>query len=172
DAHLRGRDEAAWLDRLEAEFDNIRAALAFSIADPGGAEPGLRLAAGLHWFCNMRGHSGEVLEALDVLLERPDARLPTRARARALTVRCHLLDHFGSDPAPSMAGEALDIARGLGDHGIAADALAQLCWLRFEHGDLPAARDRIDEAVGLARAAGDPRLTAAILSRRGVFASE
>jgi len=37
DAHLRGRDEAAWLDRLEAEFDNIRAALAFSVADPGSA---------------------------------------------------------------------------------------------------------------------------------------
>ena len=75
-AHLRGPDEAVWLDRLEAEFDNIRAALAFSVADPGGAEPGLRLAAGLRWFCNMRGHGGEVLEALNVLLERPDAHRP------------------------------------------------------------------------------------------------
>ena len=63
--HLRGRDEAVWLDRLELEFDNIRAALAFSVADPDGAEPGLRLAAGLRWFCNMRGHAGEVLEALN-----------------------------------------------------------------------------------------------------------
>jgi predicted ATPase len=93
DTHLRGRDEAVWLDRLEVEFDNIRAALAFSLADPGSAEPGLRLAAGLHRFCIMRGHSGEVLQALNVLLERPDARLPTRARARALTVSCHLLDY-------------------------------------------------------------------------------
>ena len=72
--HLRGPDEAVWLDRLEVEFDNIRAALAFSIADPDSAEPGLRLAAGLRWFCNMRGHGGEVLEALSALLERPDAR--------------------------------------------------------------------------------------------------
>ena len=52
--HLRGRDQAVWLDRLEVEFDNIRAALAFSIADPDCAEPGLRLAAGLRWFCGMR----------------------------------------------------------------------------------------------------------------------
>ena len=171
--HLRGRDEAGWLDRLEAEFDNIRAALAFSVADPDSAEPGLRLAAGLHWFCNMRGHGGEVLEALNVLLERPDARMPTRARARALTVSCHLLDHFGNDPAaPSMVSEAIRIARGLADDGAAADALSQLCWLRFEHGDLPAARAQIDEAVGLARAAGDARLIAAILSRRAVFESE
>ena len=32
--HLRGRDETVWLDRLDAEFDNIRAALAFSVTDP------------------------------------------------------------------------------------------------------------------------------------------
>ena len=173
DTHLRGPDETAWLDRLEAEFDNIRAALAFSLAGPGSAEPGLRLAAGLHRFCTMRGHGGEVLEALNVLLERPDARTPTRARARALTVGCHLLDYFGNDPAPpSMAGEALQIARGLADDAVAADALAQLCWLSFEHGDLPAALARIDEAVGLARAAGDPRLIAYILGRRAVFESE
>ena len=171
--HLRGPDEAAWLDRLEAEFDNIRAALAFSLADPASAEPGLRLAAELHRFCNMRGHGGEVLEALNALLERPDAQTPTRARARALTVSCHLLDYFGGDPAPpSMAGEALTIARALADDALAADALAQLCWLSFEHGDLPAALADIDEAVGLARAAGDPRLIAYILSRRAVFKSE
>ena len=173
DTHLRGPDEAVWLDRLEAEFDNIRAALAFSLADPDSAEPGLRLAAGLRWFCNMRGHGGEVLEALNVLLDRPDARMPTRARARALTVSCHLLNHFGDDSAiPSMAGEALKIARGLADDAVAADALSQLCWFSFEHGDLPAALAQIDEAVGLARAAGDPRLIADILCRRAVFKGE
>ena len=173
DRHLRGPDEAVWLDRLEAEFDNIRAALAFSLADPHSAEPGLRLAAGLHRFCNMRGHGGEVLQALSVLLERRDAQTPTRARARALTVSCHLLDYFGDDPAPpSMADEALKIARHLADDAVAADALAQLCWLSFEHGDLPAALDRIDDAVVLARRAGDPRLIAYILSRRAVFKSE
>jgi predicted ATPase/class 3 adenylate cyclase/DNA-binding CsgD family transcriptional regulator len=173
DTQLRGPDEATWLDRLEAEFDNIRAAMAFSLADPDSAEPGLRLAAGLHRFCIMRGHGGEVLKALNVLLERPDARMPTRARARALTVGCHLLDYFGDDPAPpSMVSEALKIARDLADDAVAADALAQLCWLSFEHGDLPAALAQIDEAVRLARAAGDPRLIAYILGRRAVFESE
>lgn len=173
DTHLRGPDETAWLERLEAEFDNVRAALAFSVADPDSAEPGLRLAAGLHRFCNMRGHGGEVLAALNVLLERPDAQLPTQVRARALTVGCHLLDYFGNDLAPpSMVSEALEIARGLADDAVAADALSQLCWLSFEHGDLPAALAQIDEAVRLARAAGDPRLIAYVLGRRAVFESE
>jgi predicted ATPase/class 3 adenylate cyclase/DNA-binding CsgD family transcriptional regulator/Tfp pilus assembly protein PilF len=168
---LRGPDEAAWLDRLKAEFDNIRAALAFSVADPDTAEPGLRLATGLRWFCTMRGHGGEILAALKVLLERPDALLPTRARA--LTVSCHLLNHFGDDSAiPSLAGEAISIARDLNDNAVAADALSQLCWFRFERGDLPAAQAQIDEAVELARTTEDPRLVADLLGRRAVFKGE
>ena len=171
--HLRGPHEAAWLDRLEVEFDNIRAALSFSVADPGTAEPGLRLAAGLRWFCNMRGHGGEVLAALKVLLERPDAGMPTLTRARALTVSCHLLNHFGDDSAiPSLAGEAISIGRGLGDTAITADAISQLCWFRFERGDLPAARTHIDEGVALARTSHDPRLIADLLGRRAVFEGE
>jgi predicted ATPase/DNA-binding CsgD family transcriptional regulator len=171
--HLRGPDEAVWLDRLEVEFDNIRAALAFSLADPHSAEPGLRLAAGLRWFCIMRGHSGEVLEALDVLSKRADALMPTLTRARALTASCHLLNHFGDDSAiPTLAGEAIMIARNLGDAAVTADALSQLCWFKLERGDLPAARAQIDEAVGLARTTGDPRLMADVLGRRAVFKGE
>jgi non-specific serine/threonine protein kinase len=164
--HLRGPDEAVWLDRLEAEFDNIRAALAFSLADPPSAEPGLRLAAGLRWFCHMRGHGGEVLKALTVLLGRPDAAMSIRSQA--LAASCHLLNQFGDHSAiPSRAEEALRIARGFPDPAVAADALSQLCWFRFQHGDLPALAD-IDQAVGLARATGDPRLLAEVLGRRGV----
>jgi predicted ATPase/class 3 adenylate cyclase/DNA-binding CsgD family transcriptional regulator len=173
DPKLRGRDAAVWLDRLEAEFGNIRAALAFSIADSHDAEPGLRLAAGLRWFCNTRGHGGEVLEVLNLLLERPDARMPNLTRARALVVCCHLCDQFGDESAaPSIADEALRIALDLADDALTADALSQLCWLSYEHGSLPAARAQIDEAVDLARTTRDPRLIADILGRRAVFEVE
>ena len=173
DLHLRGPNEAVWLDRLELEFDNVRAALAFSLADPVSAEPGLRLATGLRWFCNMRGHGGEVLAALNVLLERPDAGMPTPARARALTAACHLLNNFGDGSAvPSMADEAIKIAGGLADDAVTADALSQLSWFTFHRADLPAALAHIDEAVGPARRAGDPGLLAEILSRRAVFKGE
>ncbi len=171
--HLRGPDEAAWLDRLEVEFDNIRAALAFSLADPDSAEPGLRLAVRLRWFCQLRGHSGEVLEALDALLGRPDARLPTRTRAQALTASSHLLNHFGDDSMiPALAGEAIKIGRDLADAAVTADALSQMCWFMLERGDLPGALAQIDEAVTLARTTGDPRLMADLLGRRAVFKGE
>jgi predicted ATPase/class 3 adenylate cyclase/DNA-binding CsgD family transcriptional regulator len=170
---LRGPDEHLWLDRIEADFDNIRAALAFSIADPGSAEPGLRLAAGLRTFVFSRGHSGEVIEALGALLGRPDARQPTRHLARALVTNCKLLTHFDRSPdIPSMAEEAITIARGLADDALAADALAALNWFSFLQGDLPAALARADDAVALARSAGSPIQLVVALGHRAVFKAE
>ena len=49
--------------------------------------------------------------------------------------------------SPRWPSEAIKIARGLADDAVAADALAQLCWFSFEHGDLPAALAQIDDAV-------------------------
>ncbi|MGD0061867.1 MAG: LuxR C-terminal-related transcriptional regulator [Streptosporangiaceae bacterium] len=172
-AQLRGPDEHRWLDRIEAEFDNIRAALAFSITDADSAEPGLRLATGLKWFCYMRGHSGEIIEALSDLLGRPDARRPTRDRARALAAKCHLLNNFGRIPAiPSMAEEAITIARALADDFVVGEALCALCWFTFLTGDLPAALPMVDEAIALARSAGDPHLLSTALSYRAAFKGE
>jgi predicted ATPase/class 3 adenylate cyclase/DNA-binding CsgD family transcriptional regulator len=172
-ARLRGPDEHRWLDRIEAEFDNIRVALAFSIADPGSAEPGLRLAAALRAFVFSRGHSGEVIEALRALLGRPDARQPTRNLAVALVTNCKLLTHFARSPdIPSMAEEAIAIARGLADDAVVADALAALNWYSYLQGDLPAALARADDAVVLARAAGSPSRLVVALGHRAVFKAE
>jgi predicted ATPase/class 3 adenylate cyclase/DNA-binding CsgD family transcriptional regulator len=172
-ARMRGPDEHRWLDRIEAEFDNVRAALAFSIADPGSAESGLRLASGLRAFAFSRGHSGEVIEALGALLGRPDARQPTRYLAIALVTNCKLLTHFDRRPdIPSMAEEAITIARGLADDDLAADALTALNWFSFLQGDLPAALARAGEAVALATAAGNPRRLVVALGHRAVFRAE
>jgi predicted ATPase/class 3 adenylate cyclase/DNA-binding CsgD family transcriptional regulator len=172
-AHMRGRDETVWLDRLDADFDNIRAALAFSVTDPHGAEPGLRLAAGLRSFIFSRGHSSEVIEALGALLGRHDSRQPTRYLALALVTNCKLLTHFDRSPdIPAMAEEAITIARGLADDDLAADALTALNWFSFLQGDLPAALARADEAVALARAAGNPRRLVVALGHRAVFKAE
>ncbi len=172
-AQSPGPDEHRWFDCIEAEFDNIRAALAFSIADPGGAEPGLRMASGLRAFVFSHGHSGEVIEALGALLGRPDARQPTRHLALALVTNCKLLTHFNRSPdIPSMAEEAITIARGLADDALAADALTALNWFRFLQGNLPAALARADEAVALATAAGNPKRLAVALGHRAVFRAE
>ena len=51
-------DQAEWLDRLDAELGNLRAAIAFSLTQPD-PEPGLRLAASLRVYWQARGHAAE-----------------------------------------------------------------------------------------------------------------
>ena len=53
-----GPDQAQWLDRLDAELGNLRAAIAVSQAQPD-PEPGLRLAASLRVYWQVRGHAAE-----------------------------------------------------------------------------------------------------------------
>jgi predicted ATPase len=80
--HLMAADQAEWLDRLDAELGNLRAAIAFTLAqaDP---EPGLRLAASLRVFWRVRGHADEAADALRALLDMPaPERRPCRAPGR------------------------------------------------------------------------------------------
>jgi predicted ATPase len=55
---LRGPEQAGWLDRLEAEHDNLRAAFEWHLRS-GGIEEALRLGAALHWLWDRRGYLGE-----------------------------------------------------------------------------------------------------------------
>jgi len=52
--HLVGSDEVAWLDRLEIEQDNLRAALEWSGDSPERAEAGLRIAIATSYFTRFR----------------------------------------------------------------------------------------------------------------------
>src|SRR5262249_20929272 len=62
DVAVYGPEQSAWVARLDADYDNLRAALAWcqeqADADPGGAaaEVGLRLADALFWFWRRRGY--------------------------------------------------------------------------------------------------------------------
>ena len=55
---LRGPHTVAWLDRLEAEHDNLRAALGWAL-EQGEAGIALRLAETVAWFWSLRGYLDE-----------------------------------------------------------------------------------------------------------------
>ena len=57
--HATGPQQGVWLDRLEAELGNLRAVLAWSKADAGRIELGLRLADDLYFLWSRRGPIGE-----------------------------------------------------------------------------------------------------------------
>jgi len=78
---LVAADQAEWLDRLDAELGNLRAAIAVSLTQPDPV-PGLRLAASLRVYWTIRGQGAEGADALRALLNVPAAQEATLPRAR------------------------------------------------------------------------------------------
>src|SRR5262245_56270343 len=76
---LRGSEQVDWLARLEADHDNVRAAMAWGLAQPAPDETALRLAGSLAWFWFSRAHVAEARRWLALSLARsagsPGARL-------------------------------------------------------------------------------------------------
>jgi non-specific serine/threonine protein kinase len=62
---LSGREQPEWLQRLELEHDNLRAAMKYFLAEAGtaaglgGTEAALRLAGAVWMFWHTHGHLSE-----------------------------------------------------------------------------------------------------------------
>jgi len=138
-------NQVTWLNRLQAEFDNLRAALHWSQeADASllfaeAVTHGLRLGSAIWRFCLRQGYASELVETLTGLLSRPEAATRTSPRARALAA-LSLLTIWQADyaRARAQAEESLAIHRELGDQpgeaislyalGSAAQQLDDTAW--------------------------------------------
>ncbi|HLB18887.1 MAG TPA: tetratricopeptide repeat protein [Gaiellaceae bacterium] len=143
------------IERLEQEHDNLRAALDH-LADLGENELVLQLAGALADFWNEGGHVAEGRRRLESALQGQER--PTAARARALTGAALMAYGSGDIPAASsIAGQALELHRRLGDARGAAFNLNVLCVAAIEEGDLEQAEQLAEESLALFREAGDER---------------
>jgi predicted ATPase/class 3 adenylate cyclase len=162
---LTGRDQG-WLDRLEREHDNLRAALRWSI-DTGEADTGLRMAGALWRFWQVRGHLAEGRQWTDELLALPGAAARTAARAKGLLAAGSLA--YWLRDTESVRGryeESLAIYRQLGDRRGEAEAAYNLGFGYLLAGDLRAAKELYQRAEGMYRGLDDPvRLAHAITAR-------
>jgi len=70
DPHLRRAEQLSWLAALEAEHDNISAAMRGALA-AGEAQSAMRLAAGAGWYWWLGGHKTEGMELLTAATEAP-----------------------------------------------------------------------------------------------------
>jgi len=168
--HLIRSDQVDWLDRLDAELGNLRAALAFSQlqADP---EPGLRLATSLRVYWRARGHAAEGAGALRALLDAPAAQGATLPRARALAAAARLLQQTGDYAiAGDYCQEALAIARAAGNDYLVAELLRIRAVILLRQGQPGTALPVIEQGLGLAHHLGEPYLTARLLSARAFAA--
>ncbi|MBV9094684.1 MAG: tetratricopeptide repeat protein, partial [Streptosporangiaceae bacterium] len=167
---LVGPGQAAWLDRLDAELGNLRAAIAVSLTQPD-PQPGLRLAASLRVYWRARGHAAEGADALRALLDAPAAQEATLPRARALAAAARLLQQTGGYAiAERYCEEALGIARAAGDDYLVAELLRIRAVILLRQGQPGAALLVIEQGLGLARRLGEPYLTARLLSARSYAA--
>jgi predicted ATPase/DNA-binding CsgD family transcriptional regulator len=164
--HLMAADQAAWLDRLDAELGNLRAAIAFSLIQPD-PEPGLRLAASLRVYWMTRSHVTEAIEALQALLDTPAAQAATLARARGLAAAASLVRQTGGYAAAwDYCEEALAIARAAGDDHLIAQLLSNRAWILLRQGQPGTALPVIESGLSLARRLQEPRVIAPLLSAR------
>ena len=160
DDGLVGAEQAAWLDRLEAEHDNLRAVLIGTLQH-AEIETGLVLGGRLWRFWWMRGYLTEGRQRLDGLLSaRGAGRLPearTRARGQML-LGAGLLALWQGSYAVARASlqESLAIGRTCGDRRCAAYALAFLGRVARDQGDEMTARTLGEQGVSLFRETDDP----------------
>lgn len=110
-----------WLDRLDVDLPNFRAALAWLEAEGDGASM-LRLAAALGGLWHYRSHLLEGREWLTKALAIGGNAVPA-ARATALVKLTILERDLGGNPDPAWAAEAVDIRRAIEDNRGIARAL-------------------------------------------------
>jgi predicted ATPase/class 3 adenylate cyclase/Tfp pilus assembly protein PilF len=172
ETHLRGAEQRAWLERLETEHANLRAALAWW-TEQGKTEAGLRMAGALWRFWTVRGYLAEGRARLAELLTRApsaseDAASPVRAKA--LHGAGALAWSQGDYPAArAFYQESLTVWRELGDHRGAAASLSNLGTVATEQGDYEAALSLYEESLAIYRELQDPRGIALSLNNMGLI---
>jgi len=167
---LEQEDEAMWLERLEREHDNLRAALGW-LTVSGQVEQALRLAASLCLFWFMRGHLAEGRDRISDLLALPAGKTVTAGRARALNRAAFLTRFLGDyDATHRLISESLAIYRQLGDRSGVTDGLSNLGDAALYHGDLEEAERLLEESLEINREWNNQQGIADSLSHLGMSA--
>jgi predicted ATPase/class 3 adenylate cyclase len=151
---LQGPQLVPWLERLEREHDNLRAALRWACESEQTAMA-LRLGTALERFWVIRGHRTEGLAFLERALAS-SAEVATDVRAKALLAAARLAfvqSHYTRGEV--LAQESLALFRELGDRRGIALALDRLGTAAWRRGDFAAARGLLEEGLALFRALDD-----------------
>jgi predicted ATPase/DNA-binding SARP family transcriptional activator len=144
--------EVDWWNRLDADRDNLRAALAWWLERDSSVAA--RLIAGAFRFWHTRGHYEEGALAYERVLE--EAELPDSDRARLLSYASAF--EFGRrrlERARILAEESLELRRGLGDRDAVARSLVMLGTILAEEEAHDVALPLLEESVALARQVDD-----------------
>ena len=163
---LKGPRQAEWMDLLERENANLRAALLWTAGRTG--EEGLRLAVALRRFWSVRGHLEEGRRWLESALASCPATPPS-LRAKALGGLGEIaLERGERGPAKELFGESLALGRSSEDPAVVASALRGLAEAALWERDHRRAALLCEESVALQREARDEQGLATSLNISGL----
>jgi predicted ATPase/class 3 adenylate cyclase/DNA-binding CsgD family transcriptional regulator len=169
---LGGPQQSLWLERLEREHDNLRAALRWLLEQEEAGqhkEMALRLGSALHGFWYLRGHNSEGRTFLEQALVGSEGVVAS-ARAKALFATGEMLIRLGDqDQARVLFEESLALYRELKDTAGIARSLQGLGWVAQNRGNYTAARLVTEEALALWREVGDRKQIASSLLLVGLL---
>ena len=156
--NLAGAKQAEWLERLESEHDNLRAAISWRRQESDSAEAGLRLAGAVGRFWSVHGYWSEGRGHLQALLSQEAARQETPARAKALTAAGRLAQSQGDyGAACALYEESLAISRKGGDKPGMAASLGGLGIVASHQGNNAVAKSFYEQCLAIHRELGDLR---------------
>ena len=164
---LIGAQQAEWLQRLEEEHENLRAAINWSLGETGAAA-GLRLCGALQRFWWTRGHLAEGREWCARVLGKTGAEERTLERAKVLSGAGVLAIYQADYPAArALHEECLAIRRELGDRRGVAASLGNLGTVARIQGDIRSARLLHEESLAIRRELGSRGSIARSLNNLG-----
>jgi predicted ATPase len=160
-AEFAGPGQLAWLDRLEAEHDDLLAAMSW-LVDQGPPEQALRLFSATWRFWWLRGHAAEFARLGEQIVASSE-RLPPQQRAIALSAAGFILISKG-DPAKAetLFEQNLPLYRQVSDKlgvVLTATVLGVLGYLAALRRDYPRATDRLGQSQARLREVRDGDLT-------------
>ena len=169
---LRGPREDFWLERLEAEHDNLRAALEWSRTEKDGAEAGLRLVGALHFFWWHRDYANEGMRWTEGALARSN-EAPPSALPRALAAATHFAWRRADYGLATTLGEkGLALCRELEDKESTGELLLHLGTIATiqQQADYQRATALLDECINVAQQLESRWLYGHTLTRLGTMA--
>jgi predicted ATPase/DNA-binding CsgD family transcriptional regulator len=169
------QQQAVGLEQLEREYDNLRAAMQWSL-EQGEAthsmEMALRLGGALRQFWLVRGYWSEGQNFLQRALAESEG-VTVSVRAKALNAAANLaLKQCNYEQGEALAEKSLALYRKLGDTAGLALALSLLGVVIWLKGNYAAAHSLTEEALALFREIGDKENAAWSLFNIGIMVTE
>jgi non-specific serine/threonine protein kinase len=167
---LEGPSQREWLERLEVEHDNLRAALEWTTTSASDAEAGLRLAGALGHFWFMHGHWSEGRRRLDEAL-RHCSTPPVPSFVKILQRSAYLAWRQGEyAKAVALSEQGLALCRQQGDRKGIATFLLNLATVATLRGEFARSAPLGEESLLIGRELGDNVLTSWALGLMGTCA--